>query len=452
MNQSPPLKLPYGRLLRIPLKLSITWTELGLWLIVLLGSFLGLFKRYLPIPDSLLTLLYDALCFGLLVYVLASHLRRSRRLPFSRASWPIFAFTGFVLLTIFNPLLTSYGRGLLGWRFLASSILIHFLGFYAFNNINQIWRLLRLFWLTAAITCLYGLWQQWQGYTAVDLAWIDDLAATMRIAGTGRYRLMSSFGSAVDFGFYLSLAITTLAAPVLFRWPQMARYLPHLVLFTTAVLLTYVRAAWAASFVGLLLLVAMYIWRNRWLRLFGPAILSFALILLLLTPTLLNAASPYISNPALQQRLVSLANPLDDKSMQDRFERWRNMWQPINQYPQGVGVGMTGAASLRYADEKALVPVTSDNTYLRVLIETGWLGLALFLWLLTAVCWHGLQLSRRLQGDLRLFARAFTAAHIAFMVILIFGEYIELNPARTLIWLFSGILYSLPRFATSPTA
>lgn len=450
MTQTHSLKLAYGRWLRIPLKLSITWTELGLWLIVLLGSFLGLFKRYLPISDGVITVLYDLLCFGLLAYVLLGRLLRSRRLPFSRATWPILAFTGFAFLTILNPLLTSYGRGLLGWRFLASAILLHFLGFYALRHPAQIWRLLKLFWLTAALTALYGLWQQWQGYTAVDLAWIEELAATMRIAGTGRYRLMSSFGSAVDFGFYLALAITTLAAPLLFRWRHYWPYSIPFALLLTAVLFTYVRAAWAAAFVGLIWLVGLYIWRNKRLRLLYPILLSLGLMLLLLTPSLLNAVSPYITNPALQQRIVSLADPLDDKSMQDRFERWADLWQPIRQYPQGVGVGMTGAASLRYADEKALVSVTSDNTYLRILVEMGWFGLVLFIWLLTAVLLHALRLSRCLPGDLRLLARAFTAAHIAFIVILFFGEYIELNPARSLIWIFSGILYSLPRYLPVP--
>jgi cell division protein FtsW (lipid II flippase) len=84
------------------------------------------------------------------------------------------------------------------------------------------------------------------------------------------------------------------------------------------------------------------------------------------------------------------------------------------------------------------------------LLETGWIGLLLFLWLLLSILYRGLQLSRRLKGSLKLLARSFTAATIAFMVILLFGEYIELNPARTLIWIFTGLLFSLPRFQPAP--
>lgn len=446
MNQTHPLTIRYGRFLRIPLKLPITWTEVGMGLIVFLGSFLGLLKRYAPVPESAVTLFYDALCFGLLLYVILRRLRRSRRLPYSRATVPVFIFVTFVMFTIFNPILTSYGRGLLGWRFLASGVLLHFLGFYAFDREVQVWRLLRVFWFTAVLVSLYGFFQLRQGYTAIDLAWIAELAATMKIAGTNNYRLMSSMGSAVDLGFFLALAITTILAPLLFRLSQHKNYLLHLSLFTIALSFTYVRAAWVSASGGCLFLLALYTWQDKRLRLLYPSLLCIILIVALLFPYMLRTASPYIKNPALQVRLLSLADPLEDKSMQDRFQRWSGLWDLIVAYPQGIGVGMTGAASLRYAGDFSPAPVTSDNTYLRVLLETGWIGLLLFLWLLFSIFFQGLWLSYKLQDSLKFLAYSFTAAHIAFMIILLFGEYIELNPGRTLIWIFTGLLFSLPRF------
>lgn len=450
MNQAHPLKLRYGSILRIPLKLSITWTEFGLWLVVFLGSCLGLLKRYAPVPDSVITISYDALCFGMLLYVILRRLLRSRRMPYSHATLPILVFVTFVLLTILNPVLTSYGRGLLGWRFLASGILLHFLGFYVFDRETQVWRLLRVFWFAAILVSLYGLVQLWQGYTAVELAWIEELAATMKIAGTHNYRLMSSMGSAVDLGFFLAIAITTIFAPLLFRrrhWP----YLVHFILFFVALIFTYVRAAWVAALGGCLFILASFVWRDKRLRLLYPSLLVIALLVALSFPFILKTVTPYITNPALQVRLLSLADPLGDKSMHDRFQRWNGLWELITVYPQGIGVGMTGAASLRYADEPSPAPVTSDNTYLRVLLETGWIGLLLFLWLLISIFLRGLWLSRKLKDSLRLLACSFTAAHIAFMIILFFGEYIELNPGRTLIWIFTGLLFSLPRFQSTTT-
>lgn len=450
---TPSLKLNYHRLTHIPLKLPITWSELGLWLIIVQGSFLGLFKRYAPVPDSLVTISYDALCFGMLLYVIIRRLLRSRRIPYSQATLPIFVFIMFVMLTVLNPVLTSYGRGLLGWRFLASSILLHFLGFYAFDNEQQVWRLLRVFWVTAVLVCLFGFLQLRRGYTAVELAWIEELAATMKIAGTNNYRLMSTMGSAVDLGFFLALAITTILGPLLFRWRQHWPYLIYLTLFCVALLFTYVRAAWAATLGGCLFLLALFVWRDKRLRLLYPSLLTLTLILLLLFPVILRTATPYVKNPALQLRLLSLADPLDDKSMQDRLLRWNEIWQVIAAYPQGIGAGMTGAASLRYANEPSPAPITPDNTYLRVLLETGWIGLLLFLWLLLSIFFRGLVLSHKLQGRLKLIARCLTSAYIAFMIILFFGEYIELNPGRTLIWIFTGLLFSLPRLqATIPSA
>ena len=48
-----------------------------------MGLMLGVLKRYLPISDSLVTLTYDGLCFGVLGYVILRRLRRPSRLPFT---------------------------------------------------------------------------------------------------------------------------------------------------------------------------------------------------------------------------------------------------------------------------------------------------------------------------------------------------------------------------------
>lgn len=424
---------------------KLTYTELGLISIFGLGFILGILKRYLPVSDSLITLAYDGLCFGVLGYVVFRRLRRPAHLPFTVVISLLLIFCGYALLTVFNPNVTSISRGLLGWRFLASGMLFFLLGFYAFNDLHRIWKFLNFFWILTGISAVYGIIQLLRGYTTVEMSWIQQLPATMKISGTNSYRLMSSFGSAVDLGVVLVLAMTSLGGTLLSRQKRTVWRLCLFGLMAIALLFTYVRAAWIALLIGGMFLFLAYFWHIRRIRLlFLPliCIIIFGMVVLLWLSTLVTSN---ISNAALRERVGSLAKPLEDKSMQDRFNTWNEAWRVVKEYPMGIGVGMTGAASIRYPDNPGLALVTQDNSYLEVLIETGWLGLTLFLILVSAIVRQLILLPRYLHKDERLLVICLGSAFVSYLVIMFFGEYIELNPARTIVWILVGIALSLPR-------
>jgi O-antigen ligase len=131
--------------------------------------------------------------------------------------------------------------------------------------------------------------------------------------------------------------------------------------------------------------------------------------------------------------------------MQDRFDTWSEVWDVIKEYPMGIGMGMTGAASLKYPDSTGLSRVTLDNSYLEILMTTGWPGLILFLILATVIMIRLIILPEHLYKDLQLLRIALSSTFVSYLAIMFFGEYIELNPARTIAWIMVGIAVSLPR-------
>lgn len=423
----------------------LTWTELGLMGIFGMGLMLGVLKRYLPISDSLVTLTYDGLCFGVLGYVILRRLRRPSRLPFTGIISLLLLFCGYALLTVFNPNVSSFSRGLLGWRFMVSGLLFFMLGFYAFNDIHRIWKILKYFWIITGISAIYGIIQLLRGYTPVELSWIEQLPATMKIAGTGSYRLMSSFGSAVDFSAVLVLAMASLGGVLLVRKEQSIWRLCLYGLMAIALLFTYVRAAWIALLFGGIFLLLVYFWHIRLVRLlFFPliTIIVLGIGLLLWGMTLIASDIP---NAALQERIGSLSNPLQDKSMLDRFDNWGEAWKVVEEHPLGIGIGMTGAASIKYSDNSGLSLITLDNSYLEILVTTGWPGLFLFVILVLTLVTKLVLLPGHLREDSRLLAICLGSSVIAYLVIMFFGEYIELNPARTIVWILGGMALSLSR-------
>lgn len=421
------------------------WLEYAIWSVFLIGIVLGALKRYAPLPEGAITLAYDGLCFGLLAFILVRRLRNSRHLPFTLPSIPLLFFCGYTLVTALNPQVSDLFRGILGWRFLSSSFLLFFIGYYAFDLPIQFERVMKVFWISAGIAALYGLIQAVRGYTAIELAWIEQLAATMKIAGTGRYRIMSTFTSAVDLTNYLTPALVTLFGYLVIPKNRTLPRIFLLFLLVSALFLTLVRAGWVAVFLGCLYVVLQVIWYKKGLR---PVLPLIVMVGLLVVPILAGTAT-WLANQtndaAFRERIGSLSNPLADASILDRLENWDTKWQIVRNNPLGIGVGMTGATSLRYENRSENAITTLDNSYLKILIETGWPGLFLFLGLVFMVLVSGDRITRRLPGDARIHSIVMNASFLSFLVLLFFGEYIELNPGRSIIWILVGMLFSLPR-------
>lgn len=422
----------------------VTWSELGLWGIIGVGALLGSLKIYAPISPSIISLAYDFLCFGVLFYVVFRRIKHSRKLPYISLFLPLFLFVGFSALTILNPHLTFIARGVLGWRFLSSSLLFFFLGFYAFSNVRRVWRLLDFFWITSVVVTIYGIVQFVRGYTPAEMEWIKNLAATMNIAGTGRYRIMATFGAAVDFGFFLSLATISLFGVSFIRRYRNPFWLISITLMLVGLFFTLVRTVWVATFVGFLFLMVTKLWRVKNIRLLLPSLVLVGFLAISLFPFAVGFIANQINDLAVQERIGSLADPFNDQSMLERYDRWEEIWQLTKKYPWGVGVGMTGSASLQY-EKGGEIPVTMDNSYLKIIVETGWLGLIIFIFLIVSILVKMKQTLRCLQGENKVLGISLIATFLTYLIVLFFGEYIELNPARLLVWIFLGIFFSLPR-------
>jgi hypothetical protein len=140
------------------------------------------------------------------------------------------------------------------------------------------------------------------------------------------------------------------------------------------------------------------------------------------------------ASPQLAKRTEGILNPTGDKSAQLRFGTWdRTLHAAVNE-PLGGGVGTVGSASA--PDRRHFV--TTDDSFLKVLREQGFLGLALFLGgVLAAVVLLGRRL-RRATGDSRALGLAALAGFVTFLGISVSGEYVE-QPGKAVAWALLGI-------------
>ena len=140
------------------------------------------------------------------------------------------------------------------------------------------------------------------------------------------------------------------------------------------------------------------------------------------------------ASPALRERAEGVLNPLSDESVQMRFDTWRDAASEALRRPQGRGVGAVGSASA--VERRQLV--TTDNSFLKVLLEQGVAGLLLFL---AGTVGAAILLARRLNrvpAGRRIVGLAALAGFVAFLGVSATGEYVE-QPGKVVAWALLGI-------------
>ena len=146
-----------------------------------------------------------------------------------------------------------------------------------------------------------------------------------------------------------------------------------------------------------------------------------------------------------ERRAESLLNPLNDESVQTRFDTWQASLEKVIDKPLGTGLGTVGSATVTPGDrgndrdgDLSGRGTYTDSSYLLILQEQGFIGGALFLFGivgLTLLCGRRLALGRPMARPLGVAA---LAAFSSFLVLFLMGDYIE-QPGKALSWVMLGI-------------
>jgi O-Antigen ligase len=140
-------------------------------------------------------------------------------------------------------------------------------------------------------------------------------------------------------------------------------------------------------------------------------------------------------DPFAKHRAESLSNPFGDYSLKERYKTWERTLKKVVHNPEGTGTGTVGRATIKGSGRKA---VFTDNSYLKILQEQGFLGGLLFLFgVLGAVvlCWRRLVQIGPLSRPLGVAA---LVAFVSFLVLCLTGEYVE-QPGKAFVWAMLGI-------------
>ena len=255
----------------------------------------------------------------------------------------------------------------------------------------------------AGVASVYGLFQYWQ---------LDPLSTVTLFAD----RVVSFFENPNHFGNYLAglLPLGLVAFLQAVNWKSRSGWCALVGLMYIGLLITASRGAWWAALAGSLVLLGGYVYQVyrgvvgvRWIWI-------GVLLVLLGTITALFSEQTVTKGPAgpvsVRERMLSSKNIVEPGAVEDfaiahRYRIWQVTWEMIRERPllgQGYGVYPRRFVEIRKTLQERGVFSTEEwntyfdtpyahNEYLHIWAESGLLGLAGFMGLITLVVWYAVR-------------------------------------------------------------
>ncbi len=358
----------FALLLGLPLAVMCIFDQVfGLSVILLTAVGVGWATKYIPGPiGTSLDILLFIMFFGLLLKQV-----KERNFEFARnpISFLVLLWVLYNLLEILNPWADSRLAWLFTVRSMAGLILLYFVACYAFQNLKAIIWMLKLILATAFVSALYGLKQEFFGFSSSEMAWLyADPERFQLIFQWSRLRVFSFFSDPTNFGIFMSYSGTfclILATGPFKTWQR--------VLLVFAALCMILSMAYAGSRTPFILLPAGLIFFSL-LTLKRNIIIGMTLFFLIGSGLMIKSTSS-----AVIYRIQSAFDlSKSDDSVKVRLNNQKYIQPFILRHPFGAGLGATGVWGKRFSPHSKLANFAHDSGFVRIAVELGWIGLILY--------------------------------------------------------------------------
>ena len=245
-------------------------------------------------------------------------------------------------------------------------------------------------------------------------------------------RAVGSFSSAVGLSSFLTpLAVFSLVIGLLMPRVRLLAWLTA-ALALIGLVGSYSRTSLFGVALGLVVGVALAIALGQMAG--RRKLVAAGLSVVLVAATYGGVVVASQASPELRERAQGMLNPFTDESVQLRYETWRKTVATVPDHPLGTGLGSVGAAS---APTQRKIK-TTDNSFIKVLVEQGIPGLALFAVGFGAlVVLLGRALSRA-SATRRAVGLAALAGFVSFLGMSLVGETVE-QPGKIVAWGLLGL-------------
>jgi len=357
-----------GMIIGIPVLIKCFFDlEFGVLLTLTCSFFVTFLRKFSDIPfgtalDALLLLLLAGLIYQLV---------KERNFKFAThpVSVIIYIWMLYNLLQVINPNAPSIKGWAYAVRSLALWLIIYFVAFHAIKNLRFVKRFLILTTALMFLSALYGLKQEYIGFSGQEMAWLQADPLRYQLYFTwSRLRVFSLFADPTSFGIamaYWGVFCLIMALGKFQTWKR--------ILLVVAAVLMFLSMAYTGSRTPVLMVAVgavFYVLMNLKLE---TIIVGVFLVMLGGVFALKSTSNPVIF------RIQSAFKPQDDSSMQLRLKNQMFIQPYIQSHPMGAGLATIGVWGRRFNPNSWLADFAPDSAYVRVAVECGWIGLIIYL-------------------------------------------------------------------------
>ena len=321
----------------------------------------------------------DGLLLATLLFLLLYNLKN----PFSWVSLhnPLTLLTGiwlvYCLVLVFNPE-TTLNHWAAGVRALA----VYYFLFPVLTALllNQ-FKYLKLFLFVWSVLTLLAigksLMQKFFGFDSAELYWLHVLGGSRTHIINSGVRYFSFFTDAASFGCNMGMSLVVFGITALYTHSKPLRvyYIAVALLAGYAMMISGTRAAIAVPFAGF----AFFILLSKQLKIIIPGIILILALFVFFKFTYIGHGNTEI------RRMRSAFNVTEDASYMLRKQNQEKMRVFMNDHPFGIGIG----EAKRAEPGDNMYDLPTDSSMVFVWVETGIVGLILFLLIFLVVLLKG---------------------------------------------------------------
>jgi O-antigen ligase len=389
----------------------------------LVGTFLILFVFWSPIS---ITGTQIAVSFALLFWVLRMFVMRKFRLVRTPLNIPIAAFLVAVAIGVITAV--DFKHSLKGYMTLWWVSIF----FLTVNNVKDVTQFKRLIQILILITTIAGAYGIFQHLTKIGFF------GNVRYFQLPLARSAGFFDDPATFGNYILLVLPVVIGLSYYsktirekRWLGLSS-----LIILTAIIFSYGRGVWLGLIAGLIFMAILSSKKLVFFVLIGIIVCSTVLFIL-----------PFSK---VSQRVMETIK--STRRVGDRIYFWEGGLRIIRDYPI-TGVGWKGFRKVypRYKPAEALESgCNAHNNFVDVTVDSGLLGLGIFLWFLLGIYKAGFRIFKKLEdGYFKGIAWGFLGSFTGFLIAGLsqynFGDSIVVM----LFYFLLGIVMVIPRILGS---
>ncbi len=363
-----------------------------------------------------------------------------RGLKKTNALW-IFLVTGFLILSfleMFNPNIPSLAAGLQGLRKTSFAFMLFYVGVLSFKDVKEVRKFLARITLVSIPLILYGI-KQYLFISEFDKLFLYSNDADIW-TGTlfGKTRATSVFAGSFHFGMFGAIiAVTSLyLMDTAKRKGHKLFYFASIIIAMAGCYTSLTRTNLVALVAGVLVYLIMKMRvRNIMILLPLVAISMWGIVSYIIS----NTQQLLYSNNELLRMIGTIANISNDTRFLGRTHGWETALSLMKEQPiLAYGTGSAGDTLQNVYDFQ--YHVTSHNFFLKILMETGYIGLLLITLLFIGIT---VKMFKSIVESENIYYKRIVACCLSVFVIFLVnglvGSTIETYPVSALILLLMGI-------------